>query len=580
MVLLFCATAMFGAGLLFVVEPLVAKLLLPDYGGSANVWSTSTLFFQVLLIVGYLYVHVSTGRLGRRRQPWVHGVVLLLPLVALPLALPASAAPPDGGSPVVWLLRTLGLMVGLPFVMLCTTGPLLQKWYTWADGPRANDPYFLFAASNAGSFLGLLAYPFLIEPHLSLHHQRQLWSFGYVLFLILTGACAAYALRRRDATPTRSWATSPSPHTGHGSGTRRIATTQTLRWLGLAFLPSSLMLAVTAHISTDVAAVPLLWVVPLAIYLATFIVAFGRPAQRQSPRFLRLVVAVGFAAAVTAMITTPTPVVVSIGLNVVVLAIVAYAAHARLAAERPDPENLTYYFVIVSLGGALGGVLNGVIAPMVFDRVLEYPLVLLAIPLLAVGRFPRRERLWGRYHPSLLAPVGVLAVVVTALGCLYVTRSALPDPATFAAALAVTALTGYVLARHPSVVAAGLAVAFVLLAVSAGSDVIDRRRTFFGSYTIRSDGVMHEMIHGTTLHGTQFLDAADSGRPTTYYSRSGPLGDVMALDRGRFDSVAVVGLGAGTIAAYGRSGEHHDVLRDRPGHGGHGGGPVAVHVPA
>ena len=369
---------MLGASLLFAVEPLVAKLLLPDYGGSATVWSTSSLFFQIVLLMAYLYAHWSTRLLGPRWQPRVHFLVLCVPLAALPLALPAQAGPGES-NPVWWLLRALVLCVGLPFAVLATTGPLLQRWFSWTDHPRAHDPYFLFAGSNLGSFAGLLAYPFAIEPNLTLGEQRGWWSAGCLAFLVLTAVCGLAALRG-SRVAGGSTDLPPAPSSSRRVGGRRLAT-----WLALAFLPSTLMLGVTAHLSTDVAAIPLLWVVPLAIYLATFVAAFARQTRKPCVWAVRVAVGLAVPAALLAVAPGAVPVSVSIVLDLALLGFVGYAAHARLAADRPEPARLTQFYVVISMGGALGGLLNGLVAPLVFDRVLEYQVDLLLIPLLLTG---------------------------------------------------------------------------------------------------------------------------------------------------------------------------------------------------
>jgi len=377
---LFTVTAFAGAALLFVVEPLIAKLLLPSYGGSATVWSTSMLFFQVLLLVAYGYAHLATTRLGSRWQPRMHLLILLLPLTALPLAIPHDAAPTGDASPALWLLRALFLVIGLPFVVVATTGPLLQRWYSWSDARRSGDPYFLFAASNLGSFVGLLAYPLLVEPNLSLAEQRSWWSGGFVVFLFLTGACGLITLRHghqsRAEAGTRPKRNEPKTK----PSVRRV-----LLWVALAFLPSSLMLGVTAHLSTDVAAIPLLWVVPLALYLASFVLAFGRSCRTAPLGVTRVAVAAGLAAVLISLSPGVIPIAASVVANLTMLGLVAYVAHARLASDRPDPEHLTAFYLVVATGGALGGMLNGLVAPVIFDRVLEYPLALMAIPLLLLG---------------------------------------------------------------------------------------------------------------------------------------------------------------------------------------------------
>ncbi len=546
LVALFATTAFSGAALLFVVQPLVAKLLLPSYGGSATVWSTSSLFFQVLLLAAYWYVHWSTGRLGHRWQPRLHVGLLILPALVLPIALPANAAPDGDGYPALWLLRTLILMIGLPFAVVATTGPVLQKWFSWTTSSRAHDPYFLFAASNLGSFGGLLAYPLVIEPTLSLAHQRLAWSVGFLIFAALTLLCSRAAgassnmLTRDAATVAR----------------RRLSRRQVLYWTGLAFLPSTMMLGVTAHLSTDVAAIPLLWVVPLAIYLATFVLAFRRKTRDHPVGVTRAALAVTFVAVATSLLRDA--VVMLVLVNLVMLALVGFAAHARLANDRPATDQLTSYYLVIAFGGALGGLLNGLVAPMVFDRVLEYPLALLAVPLLmiGVGAAPRGWLARQLAANRVRAGVVTLCVAVAAVGFqLALTTRSLGWLGTISLVTLILVF-GWVMAWQPVVL---LIAMLVVLGISQGQgsrDSIDQSRTFFGSYTVHETSELHVLTHGTTVHGTQFQAAARRSTPTSYYSRSGPLGDLFTtLDTDRFDRVAVVGLGTGTVAAYGRPGQ-------------------------
>ena len=545
---LFATTAFVGAGLLFVVQALIAKMILPSYGGSATVWSTSSLFFQVLLLLAYGYAHLSTTHLGQHRQPRAHILVLLLPLVALPVAVPSDAAPAADASPVLWLLRTLLLVIGLPFAVVATTGPLLQRWYSWGDTDRAHDPYFLFAASNLGSFGGLLAYPLLIEPHLSLASQRTCWSAGFVVFIALTAICAMSVGRGSDPPVSREAPVA--------AGTRaRLDRRQVLTWTGLAFLPSSMMLGVTAHISTDVAAIPLLWVVPLAIYLATFVVAFSRDTRTRPERATRAAVALAFVVLVSSLTPGPPSVWLAIATNLVMLALVAFAAHARLAAERPSTEHLTTYYMIIAAGGALGGLLNGMLAPMVFDRVLEYPLALIAVPLMLVGRTSGADT-WVRHQFRQNRVRAALVVVLTLLSPLSVWSAltlATPGTALLSALVLVGVAVGWASAQVPRVLMLGLVMLLVASTLGTSGEVVERTRTFFGSYTVEATRDVHQLVHGTTVHGTQLRKPRLRGVPTTYYSRQGPLGDAFALTGG--GSVAAVGLGTGTVAAYGQPGQ-------------------------
>jgi spermidine synthase len=545
---LFAVTAFFGAAMLFLVQPMIARLLLPSYGGSATVWSTSSLFFQVVLLLGYVYTDRAT-HIRPSRLRVLHAVVLLAPLLVLPLALPSDAAPQGDTSPVLWLLRTLTLMIGLPFAVLATTGPLLQKWYSWSGLRRAEDPYFLFAASNLGSFVGLLSYPFLIEPFVTVDAQLQAWSWGFGVFIVLTGACVMLTARastdRADRTAT-SASGSASEVADHLPLRRR------LYWLALAFLPSGLMLAVTAHVSTDIAAIPLLWVIPLAIYLATFVGAFARTSRRPLVGITRLAVVMAVVAAVSAIIrVSQQPVVVAVGVQMVMLALVAFAAHARLAADRPAPARLTTFYLVVAVGGALGGLLNGVVAPLLFNRVLEYALMIVMVPLLLLGLPSERRR------PREASPQGRVCVLAGAVGLLALAAVvSVVARGSLAALLLVVgffvAALAWWLTRRPRILCVILVLAQAVLLVVSDINVIDRRRTFYGSLSTEHTGDQHVLFDGTTVHGTQFLDRR-ARQPTTYYTRSGPLGDVFATRH--YHDVAVVGLGAGTIAAYGEPGQ-------------------------
>ncbi|KGN32359.1 hypothetical protein N802_18515 [Knoellia sinensis KCTC 19936] len=562
LVALFTLTAFVGAALLFVVQPLIARMLLPAYGGSATVWSTSSLFFQVLLLLGYLYSHVATRRLGSRWQPPVHLLVLLAPLVVLPVALPADAVPDIETSPVLWLLRTLTLLIGLPFVVISTSGPLLQRWYSWSGGPRADDPYFLFAASNVGSFVGLLAYPFVVEPWLTVDQQRIAWSTGFVLFALLTAACAVVTRTRTRVQGAAAIPTSPIDGAAGAELALKVKTKadggrtsrrRLVRWTALSFLPSALMLAVTSHISTDVAAIPLLWVVPLAIYLATFVLAFARTSRAISPGVDRWAVVATLVAAATYPLKGTAPVWIVIPVLLALLALVAFAAHARLAADRPDVDRLTGFYLATSIGGALGGVLNGLLAPMLFDRVWEFPLLLAVVPFL-LGRTDTTTSRIGAY-----ASRHWVAFTIVALGFVLVLRAptfaALLDQGSIVliGSLLLVGFGGWALSRTGRWLAAlALSLFMATCVIGDGRGVVDRDRTFYGSYRVMSQDGGHLFVHGTTVHGSQG-QGVRRGEPTTYYARSGPLGDVFA--QSGFSDVAAVGMGVGTVAAYGVQGQ-------------------------
>jgi SAM-dependent methyltransferase len=543
--LLFTLTALVGAALLFVVQPMIARLLLPSYGGSATVWSTSSLFFQMLLLLGYLYTHATTRRLGSKWQPPLHILVLVAPLVVLPVALPADAVPAVDSSPVLWLLRSLALMIGLPFLVVSTTGPLLQRWYSWNGAPRADDPYFLFAASNLGSFGGLLLYPFVVEPSLTLQQQRMWWSWGFVAFAVLTAACGLLTLttsRQRSQVAVTATAVRLS-----ALGRRRIA-----RWTTLAFLPSAMMLAVTAHISTDVAAVPLLWVVPLAIYLGTFVAAFARSSRTVPTLVYRVAVVTTLSAAAVLPVSQVLPAALVIVLQMLMLASVGYAAHAQLAAERPDVEHLTGFYLVVAAGGAVGGLLNGIVAPLVFDRVWEYLLVIVMVP---VALAPAKLLgLLGAYTSQgwvSKVVAGLAGMLLLVAPPLVIASASLPL-ILVVTLMAVMVVTAWVLSSGRLFVSGLLAILFAAISVASSVGSLDYRRTFFGSYRVGQNDGQHTLTHGTTMHGSQWVGARRF-EPTTYYSRSGPLGAVFQTQR--ITDVGVIGMGVGTVAAYARPGQ-------------------------
>jgi hypothetical protein len=545
--MLYAVTAFTGAALLFMVQPLAAKLILPSFGGSATVWSTSSLFFQVLLLLGYLYAHLSTHRFGAYWQPRSHVLVLLVPLLALPVALPSNAAPGADDSPAVWLLRILAVMVGLPFLVLSATGPLIQRWYSWSDGPRADDPYFLFAGSNLGSFVGLLSYPLLIEPTLTLSQQRLGWSWAFVAFLVLMGVCAATVRSprgvQRDVVPAAEEPRPPWP--------------QLLTWGALAFLPSCLMLAVTSHISTDVAPIPLVWVLPLAVYLASFVAAFARTSRQPPVKLTRLAVASAFLAGVVSLATVSLPIIVVVALDIALVALVGYAAHARLATTRPAPGQLTAFYLVISVGGALGGLVNGVVAPLLFNRVWEYGLTLAAVPLLMLGVSAKASNwMTRRYHPAFRLVVGlVLTLVVMLSAAVAIVSKAKSGIVVALLIIVVVGAVGWFIARAPVVLALSLLIGTAGIGVQAMTAAMLTERTFYGSYRVTSGDGMHKLVHGTTVHGIQWWDATKRTIPTAYYAQEGPLGQVM--DEVKRTRTGIVGLGAGGIATYAGAGDHY-----------------------
>jgi hypothetical protein len=534
---LFAAAVLLSAALLFVVQPMFARMVLPMMGGTPATWTTCLLFFQLTLLLGYFYVHVTSTRLSERAQVAVHVLLLLTVAGLFPIAAPAAAMP-HREAPTVWLLSTLATSVGLPFLAVSGTAPLLQRWYARASG---RDPYFLYAASNLGSLVGLLGYPLVVERALTLSGQRRVWSAGFAVLTVLIAACAATVWWRQTGSRGPDVATAASP-------ARPVRAVDRAWWLALALVPSSLLLGVTTHVSTDVAAAPLLWVVPLAIYLVTFIAAFAAPPPISHLWIARLTPVAIVAALIAIVLGTSWR--VGLVVHLTAFAVVALACHRELSERRPDADGLTQYFLLISVGGALGGILNAVVAPALFSQIAEYPL------MLAVAAALRPAPAWrgGRREP-LAAVVGVPLLVFAVLTAVWsaglAVGAGLAANTTgfwFAAAMALTATNR----RSAFALAVAIAVAaHWMLPPRSGGHVIFAARSFFGVHRVTesADGSIRSLTHGTTLHGWE-RQGAERCEPTSYYHPDGPIGQLFRQRRVGADDVAVIGLGAGGLVCY------------------------------
>jgi hypothetical protein len=530
---LFAATIFLAAGLVFLVQPLVAKMLLPVFGGTPAVWAVSLVFFQAVLLAGYCWAHLSLRFLPLRRQPFVQLPLLLAPFVLLPIGF-AADADPGSRDPALWLLGVLTLAVGLPFLAVSTASPVLQRWFSATGHGASGDPYFLYAASNAGSLIGLLSYPLVLEPRLTLEQQSRVWLLGYAVFVGLAALCALRVFSSREALPVQALRPAAAP-----SLTWRTR----IRWTAMAALPSSLILGTTSHLSTSIASVPLLWVVPLAVYLVTYILAFARSAPL-SPRTVATgVVTSSLLVAGTLLQLLRLPIAALVAILCANLFFVALLVHRRLASERPPVERLTEFYLLLSLGGVLGGAFNALVAPQLFDSIAEYPLALtLALLVLPGAKSLRRDA------PVVVVYCGAVLVALVAAGAL--------GTVAIRAALAGAVLSLLLFHRRPARLAGGLALLLGL--ATFGVQSLHAERTFFGVLTV-TDGPNHERLlaHGITVHGAQSLDPARRDEPLAYYTRQGPLGQLFTARRGRFGRVGVIGLGAGAVAAYGRAGDDY-----------------------
>lgn len=528
---LFAATSFLSAGLLFLVQPLLGKLLLPTFGGAPTVWTASLLFFQTALLLGYALAHVLT-RLAPRRLGPVYVAALALASLTLPITV--ERWPVATVAPAAEVLLRLTGGVGLPFIVLSAASPLLQRAYAVRSPDR--DPYILYAASNAGSFMGLLAYPFLIEPLLSGGATRTVWSLAFVGAAVLLAFTVGPA---RASEPS-----SPSDVDARG-----VRPTRLLWWAGLAALPVSLLLGTTTFITTDVAAVPLLWVAPLAIYLLTFVVSFGPRSAVWTAWARRLVfpAAVAGVAAIAGAFTVE----VAIAVLLAMLAVLGIALHGELYRRRPAPRNLTLFYLVVATGGASGGLFNAIVAPLVFPTVIEFHLAL-GVGFVLLAALPRPEQA----SNARVRITRMTASILLGAGAIVLATAVVPTG--WAAVLVGTAgvLVLGMTTRGWDLLPLALTLTALLVAPVVGDlQGLLVERSFFGSYRVEDTPDAVRLLHqGTTLHGSQDLN--QPAVPQTYYHPDGPVGDLIALvPPEREMHLGVVGLGAGSLVEYGDAGD-------------------------
>lgn len=560
---LFSLTLFVSAALVFLIQPMFARFVLPRFGSTPAVWNTSMLFFQAALLAAYLYAHVATRRLGVRRQAGLHMALLALPLLVLPIAVPDGFVPSPGDSPVPQLLGLLALTVGLPFFVVAASAPLLQRWLAGIDHPAAADPYFLYAASNLGAILGLLAYPLALEPRLRLAEQGWLWSASYGLLVALMLACVVVVWRSPPAPSNRAGGAAARPADG-----RPPSPARRLRWVCLGFVPSSLMLGVTTYLTTDIAPIPLFWAIPLSLYLLSFSIVFAPGTRALSLHRWMLLALPPLALTVAVMLVVEAdglmwPVLL---VHLLTFFVAAMVCHGELARDRPAPTWLTGFFLAIALGGALGGAFNAIVAPAVFDSLLEYPLAV----VLACLCLPRRAPRAGAGRRARALDVALPLALGGAAALLLALVSQAGDAVSFgegetvqleqAMALSLAAAVALIFVRRPlrfGLAAAAIVVAG-LLPIGAQERDLYQARSFFGTYrvTASAGGDMHWLMHGTTLHGAQSLQPGLELTPLFYYWSDEPIGQLMgALRPAMSRRAAIIGLGTGSMACYARRGD-------------------------
>jgi hypothetical protein len=549
---MFVATILTGSFLLFLVQPMVARMALPRLGGAPAVWNSAMLVYQALLLAGYAYAH-WLGRVRPRAQAAIHLGVLIVAALWLPIGLIAMDLPANA-QPAWWVPWLLGLSIGPLFFAVSAQAPLIQRWFSAASG--GGDPYALYAASNLGSFAGLIAYPLLVEPMMAIHGQSLLWSGGYVLLVLLVLACATRL--PRTAAVDHVVATSPPP------GARRVA-----HWIALALVPSGMMLATSTYITTDIVAMPLLWVLPLGLYLLSFSVAFA------NDRWL------------ADLLTRIAPITIllfggiimggynerpffSAGIALVLLFMISVALHTALYRKRPAPDRLTGFYLAMSAGGALGGVFAALVAPVVFDWTYEYPLLIFAAGALVpqVYLLAKFRNMWMGKGPAKRVALVAITLIMLVVAVLRITDpTGVFEENRQGFDFLVIATVGFAAigARLPyMIVLSGALILFggyrsLELSVQPGARV----RSYFGVYTVRdqpgANGGLRELDHGTTVHGIQLRGSPERERtPTTYYASGSGVGQAMLAAPALYGPnarIGVVGLGTGTLSCYARAGQ-------------------------
>ncbi|MFZ2725615.1 MAG: fused MFS/spermidine synthase [Methylococcaceae bacterium] len=551
-IVLFALTLFTSASLMFVLQPLFGKLLLPLLGGSPAVWNTCMVFYQSLLFLGYLYAHGLATRCTAKQQVFIHASIIALSFLVLPVALPDNNPPPTETNPTIWVFTTLLSAIGLPFFILSTTAPLMQKWFAQLNHKHSDDPYFLYVASNIGSLLSLLSYPFLLEPSIGLASQQTDWSIGYALLCLLLSSCALmlwFSAKNADNT-----------HADIQENLPPLSIKTQMRWLALAFVPSSLLLGLTNFISTDIASVPLLWIIPLTVYLLSFVIVFSHWNDKSHPIILKLQ-PLFFVPFLICAFINPADLQywAYLLLHIIAFFFAVMVCHGELAKARPHTAYLTRYYLIMSFAGMLGGMFNTFVAPFIFKGIYEYPLMIVAAlllrPSITAIHYRDKKLLWQIALPALVLSSGWLLFTAPQNPVDYFEA--------FAIALICLSLIAY-WTRTQFIHYALFNGVIILLALglhSLSAKTLYQERTFFGVLSVRESVLInehnqpetyYELFHGTTKHGAERLTAENITTPLTYYSRPGPMGQLFNEYNKQNDAwtIGAVGLGAGALACY------------------------------
>jgi hypothetical protein len=565
----FTATTFLSALLLFAIQPMFAKMVLPVLGGSPSVWSVSVFFFQAALLAGYLYAHLLINKVPAHLTGIVHLAVSVLAFSCLPIGMATWVGDPPQGEPYLWQLGMFTASIGLPFVAVSANAPLLQAWFARSGHPDARDPYFMYAASNLGSLIALLGYPTLLEPTFGLSELKYFWAYAYVL-LVVAIASSFFLMRGAQAGGVPETAAPPAGETVAAASAPTWA--NRLAWIGLAFVPSALVTAFTVHITTDVASAPLLWVIPLAAYLLTFVLVFREEplVSREALLFLHLV-ALAIALIALSQYTNNWFIVSLTGFAVFFTT--AMLAHRTLYEARPAPAYLTAFYLWMSFGGALGGMFTALVAPRIFSEIYEYPLLLALSMACRPGALSLpKER--ARQEAMILGGIAVAGVLAVWLFLSYGSSLRMPIFVQLGPTpVLVIVLAGVLLFsvhNAPRQLVAAMLMCAALVWLPSEVRRGNAERSFFGVYRMQfvpsadGAGFFRTLVHGTTLHGAQrLLDAkgrpVNDTTPTTYYYPGSPIAqtiakrrEVLGKEKGRY---GIVGLGTGSSSCHKQEGE-------------------------
>lgn len=557
----FAVTLFLSAFLVFYCEPMIGKMVLPSLGGAPSVWTTCVLFFQAMLLAGYGYAYLLERTSRLRTQLVLHLAVMVVAAAFLPIHFDGVAANDTSAAhPILWLLSHLIGNAAIPFGVAVSSAPLLQNWLAKISGEASRDPYFLYSASNAGSLLALVVYPMYVEPRFGLISQSRAWTAGYLLLVVAIAITAAITWRRQRARQTETSDDTP----------RSLTWNQRAFWLAASFVPSALMLAVTNHISANLVAAPFLWVIPLGVYLLTFILAFSRRSLLTLEKVSRIVPVI-FLLSVYVTVGAPIPAAliwIVLPAHIAILFAGALLCHTALAASRPHPRHLTEFYFWLALGGAVAGVFAVLIAPAVFSTVFEYPLLVATLGFFRVSPGPPQQRNRADWIYAAL-----IAILLTVEWSIFRFASSTDVKE---GALGLLTNGGFVIIYSLRARKFRFALAMALFVVGSALVLpgffetgtrLHVSRNFFGvkKVLLDPDQMTRRMLHGDTVHGVESVEPGKAGIPLSYYHPTGPAGDVMAmLDARPQQNIGIVGLGSGSLAAYATENRHITFFEQDP----------------